>query len=92
MHVLSAGLKAAATWTRVEVLQAARECCGGMGFLAANRIGPIKNDTDVDVTFEGDNTVGACLFCVVCVCEIFKARRAAAAGERLFNALSRALT
>jgi hypothetical protein len=26
------------------------------GFLAANRIGPLKNDMDVDVTFEGDNT------------------------------------
>ena len=57
VHVLSSGLKAAATWTRVEVLQACRECCGGMGFLAANRIWPMKNDMDVDVTFEGDNTV-----------------------------------
>lgn len=34
-----------------------RECCGGMGVLAANKIGPMKNDMDVDVTFEGDNTV-----------------------------------
>ncbi len=33
------------------------QCCGGMGFLAMNRIGPIKTDTDVDATFEGDNTV-----------------------------------
>lgn len=57
VHVLSSGLKAAATWTRVEVLQNCRECCGGMGFLAANKIGPMKSDMDVDVTFEGDNTV-----------------------------------
>jgi acyl-CoA oxidase len=28
-----------------------------MGFLAANKIGPMKTDMDVDVTFEGDNTV-----------------------------------
>ena len=28
-----------------------------MGFLAANRIGPLKNDMDVDVTFEGANPV-----------------------------------
>jgi len=28
-----------------------------MGFLAANRIGIYKADQDVDVTFEGDNTV-----------------------------------
>ncbi|KAF6252133.1 acyl-CoA dehydrogenase/oxidase [Scenedesmus sp. NREL 46B-D3] len=57
VHVLSSGLKAAATWSRVEVLQQCRECCGGMGFLAANKIGPMKTDMDVDVTFEGDNTV-----------------------------------
>jgi acyl-CoA oxidase len=35
VHVLSSGLKAAATWHRVAALQDARECCGGMGFLAA---------------------------------------------------------
>eukprot|EP00195_Chlamydomonas_chlamydogama_P017223 CAMPEP_0202900654 /NCGR_PEP_ID=MMETSP1392-20130828/11964_1 /ASSEMBLY_ACC=CAM_ASM_000868 /TAXON_ID=225041 /ORGANISM="Chlamydomonas chlamydogama, Strain SAG 11-48b" /LENGTH=634 /DNA_ID=CAMNT_0049587091 /DNA_START=142 /DNA_END=2046 /DNA_ORIENTATION=+ len=57
IHVLSSGLKAAATWSRVEGLQNARECCGGMGVLAANRIGPLLNDMNVDVTFEGDNTV-----------------------------------
>jgi acyl-CoA oxidase len=57
VHVLSSGLKAAATWQRVESLQNARECCGGMGVLAENRIGPTRTDTDVDVTFEGDNTV-----------------------------------
>lgn len=37
--------------------QACREACGGQGFLAANKIGPLKSDMDVDVTFEGDNTV-----------------------------------
>lgn len=57
IHVLSSGLKAAATWGRVEILQQCRECCGGQGFLAANKIGPMKTDMDVDVTFEGDNTV-----------------------------------
>ncbi|CAL5219457.1 g1292 [Coccomyxa viridis] len=57
IHVISSSLKAGATWHRVEILQACRECCGGQGFLAANKIGPMKNDMDVDVTFEGDNTV-----------------------------------
>ncbi len=41
----------------VYVRACCRECCGGMGFLAANKIGPMKTDMDVDVTFEGDNTV-----------------------------------
>ena len=40
VHVLSSVLKAGATWARGEAQQAARECAGGMGFLAANRIGP----------------------------------------------------
>lgn len=116
VHIRSSGLKAASTWHRVEILQACRECCGGMGaftslcltwtdlchtrltnghqatcskacccrllaewrdeikqfadlrlcsqgegrragFLAANKIGPLKNDMDVDVTFEGANPV-----------------------------------
>lgn len=57
VHMQSSGLKAAATWHRVEILQACRESCGGMGFLAQNRIGPMKNDMDVDVTFEGSNPV-----------------------------------
>eukprot|EP00887_Chlorella_sp_A99_P007225 scaffold2.g7225.t1 len=57
IHVQSSGLKAAATWHRLNTLQQCREACGGMGVLAANRIGPMANDSNVDVTFEGDNTV-----------------------------------
>lgn len=57
IHIVSSGLKAGATWHRVKILQDCRECCGGMGFLAINRIGPMLNDMNVDVTFEGDNTV-----------------------------------
>ena len=57
VHVLSSGLKAAATWHRTTILQNCRECCGGMGFMAANKIGPMICDMNVDTTFEGDNTV-----------------------------------
>lgn len=57
VHIVSSGLKAGATWHRVRILQDCRECCGGMGFMAANRIGPLLNDMNVDTTFEGDNTV-----------------------------------
>ena len=57
IHVQSAGIKAAATWMKVDGLQKCRECCGGQGFLAINKIGPMAVDTNVDATFEGDNTV-----------------------------------
>lgn len=53
VHVMSAGLKAASTWRKVEGLQHCRECCGGQGFLAINKIGPMAVDTNVDATFEG---------------------------------------
>lgn len=39
VHVISSGLKAGATWQRKRILNDARECCGGMGFMAANKIG-----------------------------------------------------
>ena len=53
----AAGLKALVTWHTIGGLQAARECCGGQGFLAVNRIAQLRADTDVTTTFEGDNTV-----------------------------------
>jgi acyl-CoA oxidase len=53
----AAGLKALVTWHTIAALQAARECCGGQGFLAVNRIAQLRADTDVTATFEGDNTV-----------------------------------
>ena len=57
VHERSCGLKALATWSRVETMQFCRECCGGQGYLTANQICVFKTDMDVDVTFEGDNTV-----------------------------------
>ena len=54
---LAAGLKAVATWHMLKAVQDARECCGGKGYLAENRFASLRNDSDVFVTFEGDNTV-----------------------------------
>ena len=48
LHIMSSGLKAGATWSRAETLQLCRECCGGQGFLSENKIGNLKNDTDID--------------------------------------------
>jgi acyl-CoA oxidase len=57
VEALAAGLKAIATWHMVEAVQNSRECCGGKGYLAENRFAALRADSDVFVTFEGDNTV-----------------------------------
>jgi acyl-CoA oxidase len=53
----AAGLKALASWHANATIQECRECCGGAGYLAVNRLGALRCDTDVFTTFEGDNTV-----------------------------------
>jgi acyl-CoA oxidase len=50
-------VKAYVTRHASDTLQACRECCGGQGYLAENRIAPIRADADVFTTFEGDNVV-----------------------------------
>lgn len=57
LEALAAGLKAITTWHTTDTLQECREACGGKGYLWENRIGTLKNDTDIYTTFEGDNTV-----------------------------------
>ena len=57
IEVLAAGVKAYASRHCVETLQACREACGARGYLAANRFGRLKADTDVFTTFEGANVV-----------------------------------
>ncbi len=54
---LAAGLKAYTTWFAQQAITEARECCGGQGYLAMNRIAVLRRDIDVWTTFEGDNTV-----------------------------------
>ncbi len=54
---LAAGLKAYTAWFAQEAITQARECCGGQGYLAVNRIAVLRQDIDVWTTFEGDNTV-----------------------------------
>ncbi|XP_017910188.1 PREDICTED: acyl-coenzyme A oxidase-like protein [Capra hircus] len=57
LQALVAGLKAYSTWENVSCLQDCRECTGGMGYMMENQISGLKCDTDVFVTFEGDNVV-----------------------------------
>jgi acyl-CoA oxidase len=57
VETLAAALKAyASDWT-MHTLQDAREACAGKGYLAENRIGTLRADTDVFTTFEGANDV-----------------------------------
>jgi len=57
VHSLSAGLKAYTTHYTNAALSIARECCGGHGYAAVNRLGALRSDHDIFQTFEGDNTV-----------------------------------
>lgn len=57
IDTLAAGLKAYTTWITTRTIQTCREACGGEGYIASNRLAALKADTDVFMTFEGDNTV-----------------------------------
>jgi acyl-CoA oxidase len=57
LEVRAAGLKAMASWHCTSTLQACREAMGGRGYHADNRLGALRNDTDVFTTFEGANVV-----------------------------------
>jgi acyl-CoA oxidase len=57
IETLAAAAKAFASGFTVETLQACREACGGQGYMAVNRLGRLRADTDVFTTFEGANLV-----------------------------------
>lgn len=57
VETLAAALKAYASDFTADTLQACREACGGQGYLAENRLGRLRADTDVFTTFEGANLV-----------------------------------
>lgn len=53
----AAALKVLGSRHAIAAVQAAREACGGQGYLAVNRIAELRTDVDIFTTFEGDNTV-----------------------------------
>ena len=57
LETLAAAVKPTTTWNALDTLQEAREACGGMGFMARNRVTQMRADLDIFVTFEGDNNV-----------------------------------
>ncbi len=56
-EALAAGMKAYSSWAAIDIVQTARECCGGQGYLTINRLPEIRADVDVFATFEGANVV-----------------------------------
>ncbi|MBU1587912.1 MAG: acyl-CoA dehydrogenase family protein [Actinobacteria bacterium] len=57
LETLAAALKPLSTWAALDILQEAREACGGSGFLVENRLTSLRADLDIYATFEGDNNV-----------------------------------
>ncbi|TPW99946.1 acyl-CoA dehydrogenase, partial [Schumannella luteola] len=57
LETIAAALKPLSTWGALDILQEAREACGGSGFLAVNRLTQLRADLDIYATFEGDNNV-----------------------------------
>ena len=57
LETIAAALKPLSTWNALDILQEAREACGGQGFLAVNKVAWLRADLDIYATFEGDNTV-----------------------------------
>ncbi|QAY73044.1 acyl-CoA dehydrogenase [Agromyces protaetiae] len=57
LETMAAALKPLSTWAALDILQEAREACGGAGFIAENRLVGLRQDLDIYVTFEGDNNV-----------------------------------
>jgi acyl-CoA oxidase len=53
----AAAMKILGSRHAIAAVQAAREACGGQGYLSVNRIPEIRADVDIFTTFEGDNVV-----------------------------------
>jgi len=57
LHAIISAMKPLATWSSIQGIQECRELLGGFGFSQYNRIGFLRDDNDVNVTWEGDNNV-----------------------------------
>lgn len=57
MHAITSALKGLHTWATMQGLSECREACGGLGYSYYSKIGILKNNFDVNQTWEGDNNV-----------------------------------
>eukprot|EP01119_Soliformovum_irregulare_P018883 TRINITY_DN5877_c0_g1_i1.p1 TRINITY_DN5877_c0_g1~~TRINITY_DN5877_c0_g1_i1.p1 ORF type:complete len:706 (+),score=148.58 TRINITY_DN5877_c0_g1_i1:38-2155(+) len=57
IHAISCAAKPVAGWVARDAIQTARECCGGHGYTAYNKLGVLRDDHDPNLTYEGENNV-----------------------------------
>lgn len=57
IHCLASCAKAVSARIARDGIQECREACGGHGYLAASRIGQLRNDHDPNLTHEGDTYI-----------------------------------
>ena len=56
-HAILSGFKAICSWYGVVGCQVCRESCGGHGYSAFSSLGRVRNNQEMNVTWEGDNMV-----------------------------------
>lgn len=56
-HANSAGLKAFCSWAVRDGISICRDCCGGLGYSAYNRLARLIIDFAVQTTWDGDNVI-----------------------------------
>ena len=56
-HAIYSALKAVMTWKTMSGIQECREACGGLGYSQYAKLGILRQNWDVQQTWEGDNNV-----------------------------------
>lgn len=56
-HAIYSALKAVMTWKTMQGIQECRESCGGLGYSQYAKLGILRQNWDVQQTWEGDNNV-----------------------------------
>lgn len=57
LHAVSSALKGVCSWGCLKGMQDCREACGGLGYSFYSKLGILRDNYDVNTTWEGDNNV-----------------------------------